>query len=549
MNKTERIIVVGGVAGGSTAATRLRRLNEHAQIILFERGNEISFANCGMPYYIGGVIPNRKSLLLQTSKGMKTRYNIDVFVNTEVISINKNEKYLTVKNLTDEETRTEHYDKLILSPGAKPNEFKNIHADGNRIFTLRSIPDMDAISEVIKSAKNAIVIGGGFIGIELAENIRKKGLDVTLLEAAPQIAGFVEPEFANVVAQAFKENGISVHCNAYVNECIYTDNAVCLSTSAGDFTADVVFLCVGITAESDLAIAADIQTSPSGGIITSPEMRTSDPDIYALGDAAQIKHLVSGQPVMVPLASPANKQARISANNIAGRNSTFKGVLGTSILKAFDKTVASTGLNEKQLKLSNIDYQKIYVHGGSHADYYPGATQMCIKLMFNPNGKILGAQISGETGVSKRIDVIATAISLGANVYQLAELELSYAPPFGSAKDPINVAGYVACNVLDGLLNVFHIEDLPTLPDDSYLVDVRTQREYSAGTIGDAINIPVDELRNRLAELPRDNPIYIFCAVGLRGYLASRILLSNGYTQVSNLSGGYRLYQQATSVV
>ena len=549
MNTQEKIVIVGGVAGGSTAATRLRRLNEHAEIRLFERGEHISFANCGIPYYIGGVIPERKALLLQTAAGMKARYNIDVFPHTEAIAVDLANKTVTVRDLSDGRTWDEPYDRLVLSPGAKPRAFDCLQPDGKRVFSIRSLADADAVYAAVKGGGNALVVGGGFIGIELSENLQTAGLGVTLVEAAPQIAGFVDPEFVSPIVRSLKTHEIPVYCNCAVTGSDVRDDGVTVYCGERSFEADYVLLCAGVAPDTALAEAAGLALGAPGGIAVDGGMRTSDPSVFAVGDAVTVQNFVTGADSLVPLAGPANKQARIAADNISGRHSAYPGTLGASIVKAYDCVTAAVGLNEKQLKRQGAAYRKVYIHAQSHAGYYPGAAPMFLKLLFTPDdGRILGAQITGGDGVDKCIDVLATCLSLGANVRQLCTLELSYAPPFGSAKHPVNVAGYVASNVLDGLVDMFHFDELDAPETNACLIDVRSPREYAGGTIGSAVNIPVDQLRARLNEIPHDRPLRIFCAVGLRGYLACRILTANGFTDVKNLSGGYKLYAMARPV-
>ncbi len=541
----EKIIIIGGVAGGTTAATRFRRLNESAEIILFERGEEISFANCGIPYYIGGAIGRRRSLLLQTPRGLAARYRIDARVRSEVVAIDAANKRVKVYELDTGEEYFETYDKLVLSPGARPIRLPFIPND-ERVFTVRSLGDADGILKAVSSgARRALVIGGGFVGIELAENLREAGLDVVLLEAAPQIAGFVDAEFAAEIETSLERNGVKVYTSMKAERFEEGETECVLHTAMGAITADIIVQCAGVRPETELAESAGLSIGARGGIYTDTRMRTSDPDIYALGDAAEIKRLNMDAFGLIPLAGPANRQARVVGGNLAGLDARYEGSLGTSIVKAFDVTVAATGLGEREARLSGRAYKKVYVYGQSHAGYYPNADELCIKLLFEEGGKLLGAQISGRSGVSKRVDVLATAISLGARVQDLVKLDLSYAPPFGSAKDPVHVAGAVASNVVDGIVRVFHWDELNDLPNDALLLDVRTEAEYASGALGGAVNIPVDELRERLNELPKDRPIYLYCAMGLRGYIAYRILAGNGFDDLNNLSGGMKIVRQA----
>ncbi len=547
MNR-KKIIVIGGVAGGTTAATRFRRLDESAEIILFERGEDISFANCGIPYYIGGAIENRRALLLQTPGGLLSRYRIEARVRSEVITIDAANKRVQVRNLDTGEEYYEAYDKLVLSPGARPIRLPFL-PESERVFTARTLGDADGIVKAMRSnAKRTIIIGGGFIGIELAENLREAGLAVALIEALPQIANFADAEFAAVIEASLERHGVKVYTGCKAERFESGEDGCTLYTSVGALSADFIVQCAGIRPETALAEAAGLAKGASGGIYTDAHMRSSDPDIYALGDAAEIRRMDTDAQGLIPLAGPANRQARVVGGNLAGLCSEYSGSLGTSIVKAFDTTVAATGLSERQARLIGRAYQKVYVYGQSHAGYYPGADEMCVKILFAEDGKLLGAQISGRGGVSKRIDVLATAISLKANVRDLVKLDLSYAPPFGSAKDPIHVAGMAASNVLDGIVRVFQWDELADLPEGALLLDVRTPAEYASGALAGAVNIPVDELRKRLRELPKDRPIYIYCAMGLRGYIAYRILAGNRFEDLYNLSGGIKIVKQAGSL-
>lgn len=539
-----KIVIVGGVAGGASCAARLRRIDEHAEIIMFERGQHISFANCGLPYYIGHVIREEGNLLVQTPEGMKERFNIDVRTESEVVSIDREAKTVTVKNLQTGETYTESYDKLVLSPGASP--IRPAGLDAPNVFTLRNIPDTFAITNYADThqAKRAVVVGGGFIGVEMAENLTERGIAVTLLELADQIMPPLDREMAAYLHKHLKDHGVDLRLGAGLAS-VSTDGRAVTLTSGDTIETDLTVLGIGVRPETKLAKEADLAIGITGGIRVNEYLQTSDPDIYAVGDAIEVTDYITRRPALIPLAGPANKQGRIAANNIAGRPEVYKGTQGSSVLKVFDMTAASTGASEKSLKRAGIAYEKSYTHSLSHAGYYGGATLITLKLLYAPHtGKLLGAQAVGRSGVEKRIDVLAAAVRAGMSVFDLEELELTYAPPYSSAKDPVNMGGYVASNLVLGDCAAIHWDEIGT-DDSGYLVDVRTAYEYKRGTIGDAVNIPVDELRNRLDELPKDKPIHIICQVGLRGYIAYRILEGNGFTGMKNLSGGYYLYNTA----
>lgn len=539
-----KIVIVGGVAGGASCAARLRRIDEHAEIIMFERGQHISFANCGLPYYIGHVIREEGNLLVQTPEGMKERFNIDVRTESEVVSIDREAKAVTVKNLAAGETYTESYDKLVLSPGASP--IRPAGLDAPNVFTLRNIPDTFAITNYADThqAKRAVVVGGGFIGVEMAENLTERGIAVTLLELADQIMPPLDREMAAYLHKHLKDHGVDLRLGAGLAS-VSADGSTVTLTSGDTIETDLTVLGIGVRPETKLAKEADLAIGITGGIRVNEYLQTSDPDIYAVGDAIEVTDYITRRPALIPLAGPANKQGRIAANNIAGRPEVYKGTQGSSVLKVFDMTAASTGASEKSLKRAGIAYEKSYTHSLSHAGYYGGATLISLKLLYAPHtGKLLGAQAVGRSGVEKRIDVLAAAVRAGMSVFDLEELELTYAPPYSSAKDPVNMGGYVASNLVLGDCAAIHWDEIGT-DDSGYLVDVRTAYEYKRGTIGDAVNIPVDELRNRLDELPKDRPIHIICQVGLRGYIAYRILEGNGFTGMKNLSGGYYLYNTA----
>ncbi len=545
MQNNKKVLIVGGVAGGASAAARLRRLDEKAEIIMFERGGYISFANCGLPYYIGNEITDKASLTLQTPKSFNARFNVDVRINSEVISIDVEKREVVVQNHNTGETYRESYDKLVLSPGAEPFVPTIDGIDSKKVFTLRNIPDTYKIKDFIDKEKprSAAVIGGGFIGIEMAENLKFNGIEVTLIEAADQIIPPIDYDMACDVHRYLESKGINLLLSNTVksikdNECLelmLEDETICV---------DMLVMAIGVRPDTKIAKEAGLSCNERGAIITNEHMQTSAKDIYAVGDAVEIVDFVTGTKGYVPLAGPANRQGRIAADNIYGISSTYTGTQGSSILKVFDLTVASTGINEKTAIRLGLNYEKTFTYSPNHATYYPGAVNMSVKLIFDKDsGKVLGAQLVGYEGVDKRCDVFATAIRANMTVFDLTRLELCYAPPFGSAKDPVNMAGYTAENILNGKVNVFHWHDEKSLPRDGSvtLLDTRTPMEYENGHIDGFINIEVDELRNNLSRLPKTKPVYITCQIGLRGYIAARILSQNGY-DVYNLSGGYRLW-------
>ncbi len=540
-----KILIVGGVAGGASAAARSRRLDEDAQIILFERGEYISFANCGLPYYIGGEIKEKDKLTLQTPESFRARFNVDVRTLNEVIRIMREEKKVTVLDHRTGNTYEESYDKLILSPGSKPVVPGFVGENRERIFTLRNIPDTFAIKEFIERSKprSAVVIGGGYIGIEMAENLHEAGLSVAVVEMMDHVIGPIDLDMAGDVHEHIESKGIRLYLSNKVNSIARTGDELELLLDTGTIRTDMLIMSVGVAPDSQIAKDAGLEVNGRGCIVVNDNMITSDPDIYAVGDAVEAVDFMTGNKCFVPLAGPANKQGRIAADHINGIDSVYKGTQGTAILKCFDLTVASTGMNEKAAKAAGVDYEKSFTYSGSHASYYPGAVNMSLKLIFaKKSGKILGAQIVGYDGADKRIDVIATAIRAGMTVYDLTELELAYAPPFSSAKDPVNMAGYTAENILKGKVRIFHWHDVQDIDrENSIILDVRTRYEFANGSIHGAVNIPVDSLRERLSELDRTKTIYVLCQVGLRGYIACRILSQSGYNCL-NLSGGYRLY-------
>lgn len=542
---SKKIIIVGGVAGGATTAARLRRLDEEAEIVMFERGEYISFANCGLPYYIGGTIAEREALLVQTVEGMAEKFNLDIRTLSEVVDINRERKTVTVKHLPTGKTYEESYDYLVLSPGASPIKpaIPGIE-EAEHVFTLRNIPDTDRIKAYVdeKQPKKAVVIGGGFIGVEMAENLWERGLDVTLVEAAKQIMAPVDYEMAAILHQHIRDKGVRLILEDGVAAFENRGQVVRL-TSGTALEADMVILAIGVKPENELARRAGLAIGERGGIQVNEYLQTSDPSIYAIGDAIEVKDYVTGTPTHIPLAWPANRQGRIVADHINGRNVRYLGTLGTAIAKVFDMTVASTGNNEKTLKRLGIEYEVLHIHPYSHASYYPGAFPVALKLLFDrKTGKLFGAQAVGYDGVDKRIDVLATAIKGGLTVFDLPDLELAYAPPYSSAKDPVNMAGYVATNLMEEMIETVQWHEVNDLIENgAFLLDVREPMEREMGAIPTSINIPLGELRKRLNELPKDETIYVYCQVGLRGYLAARILMQRGY-RVKNLDGGYKTY-------
>lgn len=547
-------LIIGGVAGGATVAARLRRMDEKANIILFERGKYVSYANCGLPYYIGDTINNREKLFVQTVKGFTDRFRIDIRTEQEVTAIRPDKKEVEVKNLSTGEIYTETYDKLVLSPGAEPLRPGIEGIGSKKIFTLRNVPDTDTIKNYIniEKPKRAIVVGGGFIGLEMAENLHDLGIQVDVVEMANQVMAPLDFSMAAIVHQQLTDKGVGLHLEDGVSRFEEKDGGVTVHLRSGkQIATDMVLLSIGVRPETKLAKEAGLAIGERGGIAVNDYMQTSDADIYALGDATEVKNLVTGQPSLIPLAGPANKQGRIVADNIIfGNKKKYAGSIGTSIAKVFDLTVAATGANAKLLQRNNIPYTSSYTHGASNAGYYPGAVPMSIKILFDPeNGKLLGAQIVGFNGVDKRIEMLEQVIQRGGTVYDLTELEHAYAPPYSSAKDPVNMAGFVAENILKGKSQIIQWRELAELPADTIRIDVRTRDEHKLGSIPGFINIPVDELREHLDELPKDKLIVVSCAVGLRGYLAYRILVQNGFKNVRNLSGGYKTWSVATAPV
>ncbi len=550
MTETNRIVIVGGVAGGASAAARARRLSEEVEIVIFERGEHVSFANCGLPYHIGGVITDRDRLLVHTPESLQRRFRIDVRLQEEVTAIDPVNRRVTACRVDTGEQETVSYDKLILSPGAEPVRPPLPGADSPGVFTLRNMVDMDAIIRAIEEDRpqNAVVVGGGYIGLEMAEALRERELGVTLVELAEQVFVAADPEMVTPVHQQLTAHGVDLRLGTSVTAIRQQEGQLSVLLSTGESVpAGMVIMAVGVRPEVNLARDAGLEIGKTGGIAVDEHMRTSDPNIYAVGDAVEVTHLVDGRKTVIPLAGPANRQGRIAADNVMGRSSVYRHTQGTAICKVFDLAIGMTGLGEKALKGAGLNYEKVYVHPGSHAGYYPGAMPLTLKLLFDPqNGKILGAQAVGAAGVDKRIDVLAVALRAGLSVEDLADQELCYAPPYGSAKDPINYAGFVAANVLHGDVALCHVEECLDLTDEQLLVDVRDVDEVLTGTIPGALNVPLDELRERLGELPHDKELLVFCQVGLRGYLACRILEQHGF-RCRNITGGYKTYKAATS--
>lgn len=541
----QRVVIVGGVAGGASAAARARRLSEEAEILLIERGEHISFANCGLPYYIGGQIQDRNRLLVQTPESMKARFAMDVRTRSEVTQIDPKARTVTIMDLAKGQSYEETYDALILSPGAEPVRPGLPGADLPCVLTLRTLNDMDAIKTLVdkEGSEKAVVIGGGYIGLEMTEALVERGLEVSLVELAPQVMGPMDPEMAWPVHQELASHGVALHLGVSVTEIQDRAPSAMVQTSNGQsLEADLVIMAIGVRPEVTLAREAGLTLGERGGIAVNEFMQTSDPCVYAVGDAVEVQDFVGDFGSLIPLAGPANRQGRIAANHVFGRKTPYKKTQGTAICKVFNLAVACTGLNEKTLIKRRMDFEKVYVHPASHAGYYPGAAQMSLKLLFEPKqGKILGAQAVGTDGVDKRIDVLAVALRAGLTVFDLEDLELCYAPPYGSAKDPVNYAGFVAANVIHGDVAQCHVKDVIKPTGLQTLLDVRTPGEVQGGTIAGAVNIPVDDLRDRVAKLDKDREYLVFCQVGLRGYLACRILTQHGF-KARNLSGGYKTY-------
>lgn len=553
-NLNPKYIIVGGVAGGATAAARIRRNSENAKIILFEKGEYISYANCGLPYYIGGVIEERERLFVQTPEAFGRRFNIDVRVNSEVMRIEPEKKLVHIRT-SDGHEYTESYDKLLLSPGASPVRPPLPGIENEGIYTLRNIADTDNIKNYIQqhNVKRAIIVGGGFIGLEMAENIHLTGAEVAVVEMGNQVMAPIDFSMASIVHQHLQEKGIQLYLNQAVESFTRENEILKVHLKSGiELEADFVLLSIGVRPQTNLAREAGLKLGETQGIYVNEFLQTSDESIYAVGDAIEYPHPITGKPWLNFLAGPANRQARIAADNIVFDNiNTYEGSIGTSIAKVFDITVASTGLPAKRLKQMNIPYLSSTIHTGSHAGYYPGSLQMDIKITFSPNdGRLYGAQIVGYDGVDKRIDQYALAIKNGATIEVLTRMEHAYAPPFSSAKDPIAISGYVAENILSNKMTPLYWREMQNADHSKVtLVDVRTPDEAALGSIQGAINIPLDDLRERMSEIPKERPVYLFCEVGLRGYIASNILKGNGYKDVRNLIGGLKTYETATKPI
>ncbi|MGL6104521.1 CoA-disulfide reductase [Romboutsia sp.] len=542
----KKIVIVGGVAGGASTAARLRRLDENAEIIMFEKGEYISFANCGLPYYIGGIINEREKLIVQSVEAMSSKFNLDIRNLSEVVKVDKKAKVVTVKNHRTSETYEENYDTLILSPGANPLKppIPGINECDN-LFTLRNIPDTDKIKEYVDTnkPKHAVVIGGGFIGLEMAENLHDKGIKLTLVEASEQVMAPLDIEMASVIHDHLIDKGVELILKDGVNSFANNGKKVILS-SGKEINTDMIILSIGVKPETTIAKDAGIKINERGAIVVDEYMRTSDESVYALGDAVEIIDFVNKKPTMIPLAWPANRQGRIVANNICGRPEKYKGTLGSSVAKVFDYTVATTGNNEKILKRLEVDYKVIHIHPGSHAGYYPGSFPIAMKMIFDPvTGKIFGAQAVGIDGAEKRIDVIATAIKGNLTVFDLQDVETCYAPPYNSAKDPVNMLGYYASNIIEEMVDTVQWHEVDEIvKNGGIIIDVREEFELVTGGMPGTIHIPLGQLRNRLEEIPKDKKIYTTCQVGLRGYVACRILSQNGI-KCTNIDGGIKTYQ------
>ena len=543
-----KVVIVGGVAGGATAAARLRRLDESAEIVVFERSGYVSYANCGLPYYIGGIITDRAELTLQTPESFWRRFRVDMRVRHEVTAIHPDTKTVDVKNLATGEVFAESYDKLILSPGARPTQPALPGVGIDRLFTLRTVEDTLKLREFIEQhhPRSAVLAGGGFIGIELVENLRELGLDVTVVQRPKQLLNPLDADMAAFLHAQLREKGVKLMLGRTVEGFAADGDRVnVLIKDEAPLTADMVVLAIGVTPDTGLARDAGLELGIKGSIVVNDRMETSVPDIYAVGDAVQVKHSVTGQDTLLSLAGPANKQGRIAADNICGGDSRYLGSQGSSVIKVFDMTIAATGVNEKTARQAGIDCDKVFLSPMSHAGYYPGGKVMTMKVVFEKGTlRLLGAQIVGYEGVDKRIDVLATAIHARLTGPQLKDLDLAYAPPYSSAKDPVNMAGFMIENLSQGLVEQFFPEDVDALPRDgsATLLDVRTPGEYAAGHAEGFVNLPVDDLREHLAEIPADKPVYLICQSALRSYIACRILSQHGL-RCSHLSGGWRLYE------
>ncbi len=547
-----KVVIIGGVAGGATAAARLRRLDEQAEIVVFERSGYVSYANCGLPYYIGGVIEDPEALTLQTPESFFDRFRVDMRVRHEVTALHPDKKTVSVKNLETGAEFEEPYDKLILSPGAKPTQPRLPGVGLEKLFTLRTVEDTFRIKDYINAhhPKSAVLAGGGFISLELAENLRELGMDVTIVQRPRQLMNPFDPDMAAFIHGEVRRHGIRLALGHTVEGFAEQDGGVdVLLKDAAPLHADMVVLAIGVTPDTALARHAGLELGLKGSIVVNDRMETSAPDIYAVGDAVQVKHFVTGQDAVISLAGPANKQGRIAADNICGGDSRYQGSQGSSVIKVFGLTAAATGVNETNAKKAGLDVDTVVLSPMSHAGYYPGGRLMTMKVVFERETcRLLGAQIVGYEGVDKRIDVLATAIRAGLTAIQLKDLDLAYAPPYSSAKDPVNMAGFMVENLVCGIVKHFHTEDVSALPQDGSvtLLDTRTAEEYSGGHIEGFRNIPVDELRERLGEIESGKPVYVICQSGLRSYIACRILAGHGY-ETYNFAGGFRFYDAVTN--
>lgn len=547
-----KYIIIGAVAGGASTAARLRRMDEHAEIILFEKGEYVSYANCGLPYYIGDVITEREKLFVQTASGFRNRFAIDVRVQSEVIALDPTNKNVSVKNLITGEEYIETYDKLVLSPGAEPVRppLPGIQEQG--IFTLRNVGDTDRIKNYVQRFPKgkAVIIGAGFIGLEMAENLHHLGMDVSIVEMGDQVMAPLDYSMAALVQQHIRSKGVHLYLETAVTGFERTKSGLTVMVKDREpLPADVVILSIGVRSDTRLAKAAGLEIGKAGGIFVNEFLQTSNPDIYAVGDVIEFNCPITHKPSNTFLAGPANKQGRICANNIVfGNSRTYKGAINTAIAKVFDMTVATAGVPVKKLKANGMEPLVSTTFNGSHAEYYPGAEKMTIQLAYEQEtGKLWSAQVVGYEGVDKRVDLLATVIKNGGTIYDLTELEHAYAPPYSSAKDPVNMAGFAAENVLQKRVQPFYWPEIQELTKEDYLLDVRTVEEFGKGSIPGAVNIPLDEMRQRLNEIPTDKTVYLFCQVGMRGYLASRILMQHGFEDVRSLSGGYRLWDACTT--
>ncbi len=546
MNQRKKVVIIGGVAGGASTAARLRRLDEGAEILMVERGPYISFANCGLPYHISGKIEDREELILFTSEEFSERFNVRVLTRTEAMSIDSANREIELKDLATGRVFRESYDHLVLSPGAEPVRPPIPGVDLPGVLTLRNVPDLDRIMEYIRTqgVRSAVVVGGGFIGVETAENLIERGIETSLIERGPHVMGLLDSEIAAFLQTEMRSHGARLFTGVNLT-AIREDGRRLVLTLEGrpDLTTDLVILAIGVKPETRLAASAGIKLGPQGGIAVDDRMRTSNPAIFAVGDAVEVRDRVTGAIGRVPLAGPANRQGRVVADVISGRDTRYRGTLGTSIVKVFGLAAASTGLSEKAAQRNNIPYEKAVIHSKSHAGYYPGAEQLMLKILFHPgDGGLLGAQVVGRESVDKRIDVLATALAAGWTVYDLEDLDLAYAPPFSSAKDPVNHVGTVAAGILRGDHPAISLDQLPRAKEEgAFLLDVRSAEEFARGSIPGAQNIPVDQLRSNLARIPKDRKIVTYCEIGVRGYLAVRQLMQNNF-DAANLLGGYRLW-------